>query len=113
MFTWPKAAEPLVAAFSVAFTRPTFQRVTLLILGAILSLRQRTITGILRALGPLAKGHWSDFHRVLCCRVWSTWPLRDDEERDHAVDCNRHARLPRYQRNAPFDTTTLEPSDSC
>ena len=75
MFTWPKAAEPLVAAFSVAFTRPTFQRATLLILGAILSLRQRTITGILRALGPLAKGHWSDFHRVLCCRVWSTWPL--------------------------------------
>src|ERR1700710_1580383 len=55
MLTLPKAAEPLVRAFSVAFTRPTFQRVTLLILGAILSLRHRTITGILRALGPLAK----------------------------------------------------------
>jgi len=75
MFTLPKAAEPLVRAFSVAFTRPTFQRVTLLILGAILSLRHRTITGILRALGPLAKGHWSDFHRVFCCRVWSTCSL--------------------------------------
>lgn len=75
MFTLPKAAEPLIRAFSVAFTRPTFQRVTLLILGAILSLRHRTITGILRALGPLAKGHWSDFHRVLCCRVWSTCAL--------------------------------------
>lgn len=72
MFTLPKAAEPLVRAFSVAFTRPTFQRFTLLILGAILSLRHRTVTGILRSLGPLAQGHWSDFHRVLCCRVWST-----------------------------------------
>ena len=75
MFTLPKAAEPLVRAFSVAFTRPTFQRVTLWILGVILSLRRRTITGILRALGPLAQGHWSEVHRVLCCRVGSTGSL--------------------------------------
>ena len=72
---WPKAAEPLVCAFSIAFTRPTFQRVMVLILGAILSLRQRTVTGMLRAAGALAKGHWSDFHRVLSLRVWSNWPL--------------------------------------
>lgn len=75
MLSVPKAAEPLVSAFSVAFTRPTFQRVIVLILGAILSVRQRTVTAMLRAVGPLAQGHWSDFHRVLCCRVWSTWPL--------------------------------------
>ncbi len=52
----PKAAEPLVCAFSVAFTRPTFQRVAILILGAILSLRHRTVTAMLRVLGPLASG---------------------------------------------------------
>ena len=75
MLRLPAAAEPLVSAFSVAFTRPTFQRVVVLILGAILSLRHRTVTGMLRAVGPLAEGHWSDFHRVLCRRVWSTWPL--------------------------------------
>jgi hypothetical protein len=75
MLRLPKAAEPLICAFSVAFTRPTFQRVTVLILGAILCVRQRTVTAMLRAVGPLAKGHWSDFHRVLCCRVWSTWSL--------------------------------------
>jgi DDE superfamily endonuclease len=75
MVRLPKAAEPLVCAFSVAFTHPTFQRVLVLILGAILSLRYRTVTGMLRAVGPLARGHWSDFHRVLCCRVWSCWPL--------------------------------------
>jgi hypothetical protein len=74
MFTLPKAAEPLVRAFSVAFTRPTFQRVTLLILGAILSLRHRTITGMLRALGPLAKGHWRTF--IACSAVASGPPAR-------------------------------------
>jgi hypothetical protein len=71
----PKAAEPLVCSFSVAFTRPTFQRVLVLLLGAILTLRQRTVTAMLRTVGPLAKGHWSDFHRVFCCRVWSCRPL--------------------------------------
>jgi hypothetical protein len=82
MLSIPKAAEPLVSAFSVAFSRQTFQRVVVLFLGAILSPRHRTITGMLRTVGPLAKcggqalrGHWSDFHRVLCCRVWSCWPL--------------------------------------
>jgi hypothetical protein len=75
MVRLPKAAEPLVSGFSVAFTRPTFQRVLVLMLGAILCLRQRTVTALLRAVGPLARGHWSDFHRVLCCRVWSCWPL--------------------------------------
>lgn len=72
---WPKAAEPLITAFSIAFTRPTFQRVAVLMFGAILSLRQRTVTALLMVVGPLASGHWSDFHRVLCLRVWSNWPL--------------------------------------
>jgi len=71
MLRLPKAAEPLVLAFSVAFTAPTFQRVVVLILGAILCLRRRTVTDMLRAVGPLAKGHWSDFHRVFSCRAWS------------------------------------------
>ena len=75
MFRMPKAAEPLISAFSIAFTRPTFNRAVLLMLGAIWSLRHRTVTGMLRAVGPLAQGHWSDFHRVLCRRVWSMWPL--------------------------------------
>jgi hypothetical protein len=75
VFQFSRAAQPLVSPFSVAFSRPTFQRVTVLMLGAILALRQRTVTAMLRAAGPLAHGHWSDFHRVLCCRVWSTWPL--------------------------------------
>lgn len=75
MLSLPKAAEPLVSCFSVAFTRPTFQRAVVMIFGAILSFRHRTVAGMLRAVGPLAQGHWSDFHRVLSRRVWSTWVL--------------------------------------
>jgi len=75
VFTFPRAAEPLVSAFSVAFSRRTFQRVVVLVLGAILSPRRRTVTAMLGVVGPLAQGHWSDFHRVLCRASWSMWPL--------------------------------------
>lgn len=71
----PKTAEPLISAFSVAFTARTFQRVLVLILGAILSLRRRTVTAVLQTVGTLAEGHWSDYHRVLCRASWSCWPL--------------------------------------
>lgn len=71
----PTAAEPLISRFSVAFTRPTFQRVIVLIVGAILALRQRTITNMLRAAGPLAEGPWSSFHRVLSRARWCCLPL--------------------------------------
>ena len=70
-----KVCLPLVSCFSVAFTRPTFQRVLVLILGAVLSPRRRTVTQMLTMVGPLAKGHWSDFHRVMCRAAWSLWPL--------------------------------------
>ena len=75
MLCVPKAAEPLISAFSVAFTRPTFQRAIVLVLGAILSPRYRTVTAMLRAAGPLAMGHWSSFHRVLSRAPWSGFAL--------------------------------------
>ena len=75
MLSVPPAAEPLISSFSVAFTRPTFQRVRVLILGAIMAMGRRTVTAMLRAVGSLAEGHWTNFHRVLSCRVWSCGPL--------------------------------------
>jgi hypothetical protein len=71
----PKAAEPLVSAFSVAFSRPTFQRMLVLTVAAVLSLRRHTVTALLRTVGPLASGHWSDYHRVFCRARWSPWSL--------------------------------------
>jgi hypothetical protein len=75
MLLLPPAAEPLLGAFSVAFTHSTFQRVLLLMVGAILTRGRHTVTGLLCTLGPLAAGHWSDFHRVLCRAKWRPLPL--------------------------------------
>ncbi len=75
MLSLPQAAEPLLSAFSIAFSARTFQRVVVLLVGAILSLRQRTVTAVLQVVGPLARGHWSDFPRVLCRASGSLWPL--------------------------------------
>ena len=43
--------------------------------GAILATGRRTITNLLRAVGGLAPGHPSSYHRVFSRRRWSLWPL--------------------------------------
>ena len=61
-----KAAAPPPSPLGRALTRPAFQRAVLLGFGAILALWQRTVTTMLRIVRPLATGHWSDLHRLLC-----------------------------------------------
>jgi len=75
MLQLPKAAEPLASSLSIAFTRPTWQRAILLLVGAILARGRRTVTGVLRTVRPVAQGHFSDYHRVLSRAPWSTRPL--------------------------------------
>ena len=75
MWCMPQAAEPLWSRSSIAFTRPNLQRAMVLTLGAILDMRQRTVSNMVRAVVGLVPAHWSDFHHVLCLRVWSNWPL--------------------------------------
>lgn len=71
----PQAAEPIVMAFSIAFTEPTFQRILVLFVGGILTSGRRTITRILWTMGELAEGHFSDYHRVFSRAPWSLWTL--------------------------------------
>jgi hypothetical protein len=52
----PHAAEPLLSAFSIAFTRPTFQRAMVLLVGLILTVGRRTVTRTLWTARPLAVG---------------------------------------------------------
>jgi hypothetical protein len=75
MLSLPKAAEPLVSRFSIAFTRPTFQRVIPLLVGFILSRGRRTITQVLGTIRTVATGHFSDYHRVFSRAAWSLRPL--------------------------------------
>jgi hypothetical protein len=75
MFRLPDAADPLLSRLSIAFTRPTFQRMLVLSVGSVLALRRHTVTGALRAAGGLAAGRHTSFHRVLSRARWSLWPL--------------------------------------
>jgi hypothetical protein len=71
----PPGIEPLVLSFSVAFTQPSFQRFTLVLVGAILTRGDRTLTRILQTMHGHLHGHASSYHRLFSRRVWSLWPL--------------------------------------
>jgi len=75
MLSLPSAAEPLIVSLSVAFTEPTFQRIVPLIVGAILTMGRRTVSGVLWTMRGVISGHYSTYHRVFCRARWSLWPL--------------------------------------
>ena len=75
MLFLPSAAEPLLMSLSVAFNRPTFQRIVPLIVGAILTMGRRTVTGVLWTMRGFMPGHSSTYHRVFSRAAWSLWPL--------------------------------------
>jgi hypothetical protein len=63
----------LLSVFSVAFTAPTFAKVTVLIFGTILAPGRRTVTAALRLMGLGDDPHYSKYHRVLNRDRWSPW----------------------------------------
>jgi hypothetical protein len=75
MLYLPSAAAPLLMSLSVAFTQPTFQRILPLIVGAILTMGRRTVTGVFWTMRGVIRGHPSTYHRVFSRAAWSLWPL--------------------------------------
>ena len=71
----PSVAKPILMAFSIAFTKPTFQRALVLLAGGILTSGRRTITRVLWTMGELAEGHFTSYHRVFSRAPWSLWKL--------------------------------------
>jgi hypothetical protein len=61
----------LLATFAPVFTQPTFQKVRVLLYGAILAPGKRTVTAALRVLGLDQEGNFGKYHRVLNQAVWS------------------------------------------
>ena len=53
----PIVAQPLLQAFAVAFTQPTFQRWLLLLVAALLTPGRRTVSNVLRTVHSLVVGH--------------------------------------------------------
>lgn len=75
MLTIPEFAQPVLCVFAPAFYHPTYQRVLVLLLAAILTTGRRTVSNLLRTAAGLAKGDASSYHRVLSKRRWSTLAL--------------------------------------
>lgn len=62
----------LMVAFAPLFSKPVFQHVHVLLVGAILSPGKRTVTQALRAMGKSQDAHVQTYHRVLNRAVWSS-----------------------------------------
>ena len=61
-----------VIAFAPLFSKPVFDRVKVLLTGAILSPGSRTVTNALRVMGLSSEKHFQNYHRVLNRAVWSS-----------------------------------------
>jgi hypothetical protein len=66
----PKPVHAVFEPLAPALTRPTYHRLVLLALAAILTVGGRTVANLLRTLGALAPGHSSSYHRALSHRRW-------------------------------------------
>jgi hypothetical protein len=62
----------ILTAFAGLFSKRIWQRVQILLLGAILAPGQRTVTAILRIMGLSGEKHFQNFHRILNRAVWSS-----------------------------------------
>ncbi|MGI8468340.1 MAG: transposase [Pyrinomonadaceae bacterium] len=60
-----------VIAFAPLFSKPIFEKVKVLIVGAILSPASRTVTTALRVMGLSEEQHFQNCHRVLSRAGWS------------------------------------------
>lgn len=61
-----------VIAFAPLFSKPVFERVKVLLVGAILSPASRTVTNALRVMGLAQEKHFQNYHRVLNRAEWSS-----------------------------------------
>jgi hypothetical protein len=62
----------ILGSFSHLFSIRIWERVQILLTGAILSPAERTVTAALRAVGLSAEKHFQNYHRVLNRAIWSS-----------------------------------------
>jgi hypothetical protein len=67
----PPEAHPLAQVLGLHFTSPTYQRLSTLLVGALLTTGRRTVANLLRTLRHLAPGHRTSYQRVLSRAPWS------------------------------------------
>jgi hypothetical protein len=67
----PNSILPVLEAFRVEFTPPTWARVVTLILGTILARGRRTVASALRQMGLHDQPNFSSYHQVFNRAAWS------------------------------------------
>jgi hypothetical protein len=72
MLTLPSEYLTLVLAFAPLFSKRIWNHVQTLLLGAILTPSQRTVTAVLRIMGLSQDKHFQNYHRLLNRAVWSS-----------------------------------------
>jgi len=72
MLLLPKEFLSLMLLFAPLFSQRIWQKVLVLVVGAILAPGKRTVSAILRVMGLHEQPHFQNYHRVLSRAVWSS-----------------------------------------
>ena len=75
MLTLPEAIIPILQPFSTLFQRRTWVKAQVLLVGAVLAPRKRTVTSALRVMGLSDDDGFAIYHHVLNRAVWSSLRL--------------------------------------
>ena len=73
MPTLPADYRNILALFVPLFSDCLWAHVQVVVVGAILTPGQRTVTAVLRIMGLGSEPHFQTYHRVLNRAVWSSW----------------------------------------
>lgn len=69
----PETFLKVLTPFACLFTRPTWQKVQVLLVGTILTPRKRTVTAALRVMGLAEQNSFATYHQVLNRASWSAF----------------------------------------
>jgi DDE superfamily endonuclease len=67
----PAELLPLIVEFAPLFSKPVWEHVKVLLVGALLATGKRTVTACLRVIGKSQEIHFQNYHRVLNRARWS------------------------------------------
>jgi hypothetical protein len=73
MLKLPVPIIALLQPFRPLFRHPTWVKARVLLIGAILATRKRTVTSALQVMGLSDEGHFANYHHVLSRAVWSSY----------------------------------------
>ena len=68
----PQEIITILNHFEPAFTRPTYRKAMVLVVGTILARGRRTVTAVLRQMGLQQDKNWAKYHHVLNRAKWSS-----------------------------------------